>query len=215
MDTLWAAAREADPDPLRNRLRPLIQNRLEIDPDEWVAVAQSIDVVKLTPAWRVLLADSLRRASGWQVILPFARRVSWSTPTTPGPTNGSLTRCGIPINKKKPSATRRSPLPYNNMIQLQLKLGQALYESGDLEGSIAAYPDALSNPNAMTKMHAEIHFLLDQCLRDVGDLDEAIEEIRWAIELDRWNESYRQALDELLDETTEPQSALEDVPAAP
>ncbi len=48
-------------------------------------------------------------------------------------------------------------------------------------------------------MHAEIHFLLDQCLRDVGDLDEAIEEFRWVIKIDRRYEAYRQALDELLD----------------
>jgi serine/threonine protein kinase/Flp pilus assembly protein TadD len=179
-----AVARAADPDPLRNRLRDMIEGKDRKAVEEFVAAgvekewpSQTLALLAKLAGWApsVERADFQLERVGVLLMRAQQRRPSdfWI--------NDSLVQF---LSKSRPRHLEEQIRYASVAVALQpqspgahLNLGSALHDKGRLDEAIAEYREAIR----LKQDYSEAHSHLGNALKKKGQLDEAIAECREAV----------------------------------
>jgi serine/threonine-protein kinase len=181
----WAplvkAAREADPDPWRNRLRDAL---LRDDRRAVAELAATARAGELPPATAVLLAALTQGTPAAEQGLKVLERVRLRHPADLW-VNHQL---GLALACARPPRLEEALRYFTAAVSLRPRsafthynVGEALYRRGSLDEAIAAYREALRHKKDL----AGVHNSLGAALRDRGLAEEAIREFREAIRLEK------------------------------
>lgn len=190
---LMKLARDADDDPLRTKLRTLVLEE-RLDEETLESLARSVEPTETPPLTLTLLGRSFMRLARIESGISLLRRAQRTYPAD----FGINLQLGGMLEAKRPPVWTDAIRFYSAALAVRPRslvalhrLGSALEGSGDGEGALGVFDEAIRLDPEQSDWHIHRRRILQNL---EGGIDEAIAASRRALELDPGNASEHRAL---------------------